>query len=154
VDTQKIDAIIAKFPRIQGNLLAILQEIQNEYRYLPEEELKYLSGRINVPLTHIYSVANFFHRFSLTPKGRHEVCVCLGTACHVNGGAEIFKRMKKDLGVGEGETTPDMQFTLEVVRCIGACSLAPAVTMDGDTYANMTPESTAKLLKEHQESEE
>lgn len=154
VEKEKIDRILAKFPGIKGNLIGILHEIQNEFRYLPEEELRYLSKKIDVPMTHIYSIANFYHRFSLTPKGEHELCVCLGTACHVKGGHNLLRQAQKDLKVDEGETTEDMKFTLQVVRCIGACSLAPAVMVDDQTYSKMTPKILRELVHSFEDKEE
>ena len=147
MEKEKIDQILLKFPEVNGNLIGILHEIQNEFRYLPEDELRHLSEKTAVPITQIYSIANFYHRFSLTPKGEHEICVCLGTACHVKGGQNLLKQAKRDLQIDEGETTADMQFTLEIVRCIGACSLAPAIMIDDQTYSTVTPETIRHLLK-------
>lgn len=150
----KIDQILSKFPEVNGNLIGILHEIQNEFRYLPEEELRYVSKKTGVPITQIYSIAHFYHRFSLTQKGKHVICVCLGTACHVKGGQNLLKQAKSDLQIEEGETTEDMQFTLEVVRCIGACSLAPAIMIDGQTYSTITPERISHLLKPSEAKED
>lgn len=150
VEKEKIDQIIANFPETRGNLIAILHEIQNEFRYLPEEELRYLSGKINVPMTQIYSIANFYNRFSLTPKGEHELCVCLGTACHVKGAGAVLREAKRKLDIDEGETTPDLKFTLEVVRCIGACSLAPAVVVDKKTHREVTPDRIVEIIEQCQ----
>ncbi len=147
MEKETIDQIISKFPETKGNLIGILHEIQNEFRYLPEEELRYLSRKINVHMTQIYSIANFYNRFSLTPTGEHELCVCLGTACHVKGGQNVLNQVKKDLRINEEETTEDMKFTLKVVRCLGACSLAPAVMVDDQTYSSMTPDSVRELVK-------
>ncbi len=147
MEKEKVDQIISKFSEIKGNLIGILHEIQNEFRYLPEEELRYLCKKINVPITHIYSIANFYNRFSLTPKGEHELCICLGTACHVKGASSILKEAKRKLDIDEGETTQDLKFTLEVVRCIGACSLAPAVTVDEKTHRQVTPEQLSEIIK-------
>lgn len=149
MEKEKIDQIVSKFPETKGNLIGILHEIQNEFRYLPEEELRYLSEQIAVPMTHIYSIANFYNRFSLTPKGEHELCVCLGTACHVKGAGAILREAKRRLGINEGETTPDLKFTLEVVRCIGACSLAPAVTMGEKTHRQVTREQMIELINQY-----
>lgn len=146
MDKAKMDLILSKFPDHRGHLIAILHEIQDEHRYLPEEELRYLSEKTGFPITQIYSIANFYHRFSLTPKGEHEICVCLGTACHVKGGTELLKQARRDLKIQEGETTRDMKVSLEIVRCIGACSLAPAVMVDGETHANISPESLNHLV--------
>jgi len=146
VEKEKIDHIISKFPETKGNLIGILHEIQNEFRYLPEEELRYLSEQIDIAITHIYSIANFYNRFSLTPKGEHELCICLGTACHVKGASAILKAAKRKLDIDEGETTQDMKFTLEIVRCIGACSLAPAVTVDEKTHRQVTPDHLIEII--------
>ena len=148
MEKEKVDHIIAKFPETKGNLIGILHEIQNEFRYLPEEELRYLSRRIGVPMTHIYSLANFYNRFSLTPKGEHELCVCLGTACHVKGASTTLDQAKRRLEISEGETTTDLKFTLEVVRCIGACSLAPAVVVDEKTHRQVTPDRMIEIIEQ------
>ena len=147
MEKTKIDQILAGFPEVKGNLIGILHEIQNTFRYLPEEELRYLSKKTGVPMTRIYSIAHFYNRFSLTPTGEHKVCVCLGTACHVKGGTRLLRQAEKDLKAKEGETTKDGKFTLEVVRCIGACSLAPAVMIDDQTYSDVTPVQISDLLK-------
>lgn len=146
MEKEKIDHIISRFSEIKGNLIGILHEIQNEFRYLPEEELRYLSERINIPMTHIYSIANFYNRFSLTPKGEHELCICLGTACHVKGASAILKKAKRILDIDEGETTTDLKFSLDVIRCIGACSLAPAVTVDEKTHRQITPDKMVEII--------
>ena len=146
MEKEKINHILAKFPEIKGNLIGILHEIQNEFRYLPEEELRYLSEQIDIPMTHIYSIANFYNRFSLTPKGEHELCICLGTACHVKGASAILKKAKRILDIDEGETTTDLKFSLDVIRCIGACSLAPAVTVDDKTHRQVTPDEIVEII--------
>ena len=146
MEKEKIHYILAKFPEIKGNLIGILHEIQNEFRYLPEEELRYLSEQIDIPMTHIFSIANFYNRFSLTPKGEHELCICLGTACHVKGASAILKKAKRILDIDEGETTTDLKFSLDVIRCIGACSLAPAVTVDEKTHRQVTPDEIVEII--------
>ncbi len=153
LEKEKIDNILLKYPDVKGNLIGILHEIQNEFRYLPEDELRYLSHKTNFPMTQIYSIANFFNRFSLTPKGEHIICVCLGTACHVKGASAILDKAKRRLNIDEGETTDDMKYSLEVVRCIGACSLAPAVVVDEDTYREVTPERVIEIIDQFEQSE-
>ena len=145
-----IDDILDNYPHVTGNLIAILHEIQSHYNYLPEDALRYLASATGVPATRLYSIATFYHFFSLTPKGKHQVRVCLGTACHVKGGQRILEEMQRKLGIKEGETTPDMHFTLEAVRCIGACSLAPVVVVDNDTYGSVTSKKTLTLLKRYE----
>jgi NADH:ubiquinone oxidoreductase subunit E len=149
VEKERIDRIVSKFPEAKGNLIAILHEIQNEFRYLPEEELRYLSKEIDVPMTQIYSIANFYNRFSLTPKGENEICVCLGTACHVKGGKQILDEVKHKLRINEGETTEDMKFSLEVVRCLGACSLAPCVLVNEETHRQVTPDQVTEIIEHY-----
>ncbi len=149
LDVETIDSILAKFPQPKGNLIAILHEVQNHYRYLPEEELRYISKRTGVPITQIYSIVNFYNRFSLKPKGKHVICVCLGTACHVKGAEKVINEVKMKLNIDVGETTDDMKFTLEEVRCIGACSLAPAVVVDETTYGKVTPKEMSSILAKY-----
>ena len=150
MEIAKIDSILSMFSETRGNLIAILHVIQNEFRYLPEEELRYLSKKVDIPMTQIYSIANFYNRFSLTPKGENEIHVCLGTACHVKGAPKILNEIKKKLNIGVGETTVDMKFSLEAVRCIGACSLAPAVVINENTYREVSSENIDEILTKYQ----
>ena len=150
IDLEKIDQILAGYPEIKGNLISILHEVQSLYNYLPEEALRYLAHKTNVPLTRLYGIATFYHFFSLTPKGRHSVNVCLGTACHVKGSPRILSLVKRKLGIEEGETTKDMGFTLNTVRCIGACSLAPVMVVDKDTHGNVTTPAVPDILKKYE----
>jgi NADH:ubiquinone oxidoreductase subunit E len=149
MDLNTVNAILEKFPDTTGNLIAILHEVQNRFRYLPEAELRYISRKINVPITQIYSIVNFYNRFSLTPKGKNEVSVCLGTACHVKGAERVVSEIKAKLNVGPGETTDDMNFSFNKVRCIGACSLAPAVVVNEETYGQVTPKQIGKILSKY-----
>jgi NADH:ubiquinone oxidoreductase subunit E len=152
MDVAGVDEILNKFDGVKGNLIGILHEVQNRYSYLPEEELRYISKRTRIPMTQIYSIANFYNRFSLKPKGKNVISVCLGTACHVKGAQKVMNALHERLNVQTGETTDDMQFTLEEVRCIGACSLAPAVVVNEETYGQVTPKQVASLLKQHDSS--
>ena len=149
MEKEIIDRILSNFPETRGNLIGILHEIQNEFRYLPEEELRYLSKKIHVPMTQIYSIANFYNRFSLTPKAENTISVCLGTACHVKGSGKILDELKHKLNIQEGENTEDMKFCLEVVRCIGACSLAPAVVVNEQTYRNVAIDQLDEILSRY-----
>ena len=108
--------------------------------------MRYLSRKIDIPITQIYSIANFYNRFSLTPKGEYEISLCLGTACHVKGAGKILDEIKRKLKIKEGETTEDMMFTLEVVRCLGACSLAPCVVVNDETHREVTPEKMVEII--------
>ncbi len=149
MDVAAVEAILEKYPQVRGNLIGILHEVQNHFHYLPEAELRYISKRTGIPITQIYSIVNFYNRFSLTPKGRNEVCVCLGTACHVNGAEKVLNAIEEKLHIKPGETTDDMRYSLEEVRCIGACSLAPAVVINEETYGQVTPRQVGKLLDKY-----
>ncbi len=130
-----------------GSLLAILFEVQDRFHFVPPEALILVSQRLGVPLSQAYSVATFYHAFSLTPRGRHLVHVCTGTACHVRGAAQVLDRLKTVLGIPPGETTQDRQFTLETVNCLGACALGPVVVLDGEYSGQMTAQRVDRLLK-------
>ena len=130
-----------------GSLINVLEEIQAEYRYLPQEALVLVSDRMGVPLSQVYSVATFYHAFSLKPSGEHSICVCTGTACHVRGAVQVLNRLGSQLGIEPGETTRDRMFTLETGNCLGACALGPVVVVDGEYEGNMTPKKVDKLLK-------
>ena len=151
MDVTAIDTIISKFPEVKGNLIGILHEVQNHFRYLPEEELRYISSKTDIPITQIYSIVNFYNRFSLKPKGKNEICVCLGTACHVKGAEKVMNALEDNLNIQKGESTDDMNFSLEEVRCIGACSLAPAVVINDETYGLVTPHRIPSLLSKYKD---
>jgi len=131
-----------------SNLIAVLQRVQEYYGYLPEpvvDEIARLSG---VPASRIYGIVTFYAQFSTEPSGRHKVFVCHGTACHVAGAPRITEAIEQELGVADGGTTPDMSFTLDSVACMGACSQAPVMRVDADTFGNLTPDSTRKYIQE------
>jgi len=130
-----------------ASLIAVLESIQAQYRYLPFEALVLASERLGVPLAQAYSVATFYHAFSLKPKGEHCLHVCMGTACHVRGSPQVLDRLQTKLGVKPGGTTRDRLFTLETVNCLGACALGPIVVTDGDYSGQMTAQKVDTLLK-------
>jgi NADH:ubiquinone oxidoreductase subunit E len=130
VDKEKLDEIILKYQRSKAHLLAIFQDVQKEYRYLPKEAVKHICRRLGVPEVHGFEVATFYKSLSLKPRGKHTVHVCLGTACHLKGGADVLLSFIRELKVKTGETTADGAFTLESVNCLGACALAPLVRVD------------------------
>jgi len=130
-----------------SSLISALEEIQGRYRYLPKEAMILVSERMGVPLSQVYSVATFYNAFSLVPRGKHTICVCTGTACHVRGAAQVLNRLETKLGVGPGETTHDRQFTLETVNCLGCCALGPVVVLDDEYEGQMTTKKVDKLLK-------
>jgi NADH:ubiquinone oxidoreductase subunit E len=146
-DLTAVDEILERHPQVTGNVIAILHDVQSRYGWLPEPVLRHLSGKTGVPITRLYGIASFYHFLSLKPKGRHQLHVCLGTACHVKGGARILDDLERRLGIEAGETTPDMRYSLDEVRCVGACSFAPVVVVDQSTHGEMTPKRLADLLK-------
>ena len=135
---ERVDEIIASYAAKPTALIMILQEVQSEYFYLPREALSRISERMDLALSQIYGVATFYKAFSLEPRGRHHVCVCTGTACHVRNSRSILEKLERDLGVERGKTTADREFTLETVNCVGACALGPVVVADEKYYGHLT----------------
>jgi NADH-quinone oxidoreductase subunit E len=130
-----------------SSLMSVLEGIQARYRYLPREAMILVSDRLGVPLSQVYSVATFYHAFSLEPRGKHTVSVCTGTACHVRGAVQVLDRLETKLNVAAGGTTRDREFTLETVNCLGCCALGPVVVLDGEYEGQMTTGKVDKLLK-------
>jgi len=149
-DKQEITAIIGKYKAEEGQLIAILQDIQSRFYYLPKEALVQVSEAVNVPLSRVYSVATFFKAFSLEPKGRHTVSVCLGTACHVRGAPKVLEQIERKLKINTGETTSDFKFTLETVNCMGCCALGPVVRIDGKYFGQINTGQVASILSEYE----
>jgi NADH-quinone oxidoreductase subunit E len=127
-------------------LIPILEDIQEHYRYLPEDVLKIVAKELNIPLVDVYGVATFYQAFSLEPKGDHVITVCCGTACYIRGGAKILKTLSKELHVLPGKTTKDGKFTLETVNCLGCCASGPVVLIDGEINSGMTPQKILDKL--------
>jgi NADH-quinone oxidoreductase subunit E len=146
---QKIKSILARYQRDAGMLVAILQDVQVEYNYLPKEALENVSEGLDIPLSRVYSVASFFKAFSLKPRGRHIINVCLGTACHVRGAVRVLDEIERKLGIKSGETTKDLKYTLETVNCVGACALGPIVVIDGNYSGEMTGSKVKPLLESY-----
>ena len=145
---QKIDEIISAHSG-EKPIVAILQDIQEEYRYLPRESFDYLSEKLGVSLAKIYSIATFYENFSLTPKGKYVIKICDGTACHVRKSIPILEALRKELGLTDGKNTTDvLMYTVETVSCLGACGLAPVLTVNDKVYPAMTPEKAVDLLSE------
>ncbi|OPX43902.1 NADP-reducing hydrogenase subunit HndA [Ruminiclostridium hungatei] len=143
-----VDAVLNKYDHNKSYLIAVLQEIQNEYKYLPEDLLEQVARKLDINLSKIFSVATFYENFSLVPKGKYIIKVCDGTACHVRKSIPILNAMRKELGLDEKKhTTDDMLFTVETVSCLGACGLAPVITINDKVYAKMTPDMTVEILK-------
>ena len=147
-DEKTVNKIVKKVGG--SSLIAILQELQFHYNHLPEQVLVLLSKKLEVPLSKIFSLATFYQSFSLKPRGKNLVKVCLGTACHVKGGDNLLEKAKRDLNLSDEDmTTKDLGFTVEKVRCLGCCSLAPVVLVNRDTYGSMTQEKMPKVLKKY-----
>lgn len=146
---EKAEAIIDNYQRNKGLLISILQDIQTEYNYLPKEALIQVSRSLDVPLSQVYSVVTFFKAFSLEPRGRHLINVCLGTACHVRGGGKILESIERELGINSGKTTGDRKFTLETVNCVGACALGPIVIVDGKFSGQMATNKVKPLVESY-----
>jgi NADH-quinone oxidoreductase subunit E len=142
----KVESVLDRHQRDPGMLVAILQDIQAEYNYLPREALEEVSKGLCVPLSQVYSVATFFKALSLKPRGRHLINVCLGTACHVRGAVRVLEAMERELAISSGETTKDLRFTLETVNCVGACALGPVVIVDGEYHGQMKAEKAKGVL--------
>ena len=150
MDNNKIDQIINKHRGDASSLIQVLLEIQRENHWLPKEVLEKVSEELNVPLSRIQHIATFYKAFSLVPKGRHEVVICLGTACHVRGGVRIVDRAEHVLGIKAGETTSDMKFSLETVRCLGCCALGPVMVVDGKYHGKLVPAKAEDVLKTYE----
>lgn len=146
---EKVQSVLDNYDNDRGMLVAILQDIQAEYNYLPREVLEQVSKSLDVPLSQVYSVATFFKALSLIPRGRHLINVCLGTACHVRGAVRVLEAIERDLDIKPGETTPDLKFTLETVNCVGACALGPVVIVDGEYYGQMKTEKVKGVLQNY-----
>jgi len=147
MNPETLDAILDRYNRNPAQLIPILQDVQAEENYLPREALEVISEKLDIPLVRIYSVATFYKAFSLKPRGKHIIQVCMGTACHVRGAPRILDKMVRDLGVQPGATTKDMEFTLETVNCLGACALGPIVVVDGEYHGQMTSPKWDKIYK-------
>ena len=145
----KTDEIIASHGLTQAALIPIIQDIQAEYRYLPPELLSYVASKLSIDEAKAYSVATFYENFSFEPKGKYIIKICNGTACHVRKSVSILERLYSELGLSEEKaTTDDMMFTLETVSCLGACGLAPVLTVNDKVYPAMTPDAAAELIRE------
>jgi NADH-quinone oxidoreductase subunit E len=142
----QVSEILDRYPADRTSSLAVLEDIQAEYKYLPREALEATAERLRMPLSEVYQIATFFKAFSLTPKGDHIVKVCLGTACHVGGGPRILAAIEKNLGIKAGNTTPDHEFSLEVIRCVGACALGPVVIVDDHVHGKMSDAKATELI--------
>ncbi len=143
----QIDAIIEQNGGKGSAILSILQDVQAKEKYLPKEALEYIGEKLHIPLNKVYRIATFYRAFSLSPRGKHEVCICVGTACHVRGAQRIADQVKLALDIRPGETTKDKNFTLETVNCLGVCAAGPVVAIDGQYFGKMSPAKVDGTLK-------
>lgn len=146
----KVDDAIQKFKGRPGALIPVLEECQIIVGYLPVELQDYIGAKLNIPGSTIYGVVTFYSFFSMVPKGRHVVKVCLGTACYVRGTKQLMEKISAEFGIGVGETTEDRRFSLEAVRCLGACGLAPVVVVNEDTHGGIKPNAMSEILEQYE----
>ena len=144
---EKVTEIIQHYDSDKGFLVPILQDVQKEYNYLPREALNAISTILDLPLSRIYEVATFYKAFSLVPRGRHLLSLCMGTACHVRGATLLQENIERTLGIDAGETSDDLEFTFETVNCLGACALGPVLVVDEEYQGQVTLSKTNKILK-------
>jgi NADH:ubiquinone oxidoreductase subunit E len=145
----KLNEIIKKHKGKPGGLIPVLEEAQVALEYLPIAVQKKIALELNLPLSRVYGVVTFYSFFTMTPRGKHTVRVCLGTACYVRGGKAISETLEKEFGISSGETTPDRMFTLETIRCLGACGLGPVVVVDEDVHGRVKPSKVKEILSQY-----
>lgn len=143
---ESLQEVFDKYRDVSGAIIPVLQEAQDIYGYLPKEVLEQISEELKIPLSKVYGITTFYAQFHLTPRGRNIVRVCLGTACHVRGGAQVLEKLQEELQIDDGETTEDLSFTLESVACIGACGLAPVIMINDDTHGKLAPDKIKEIL--------
>lgn len=146
----KLDELLAKYDHQKGALIPVLQKAQEIYGYLPADVLKQISRGLKLPLAKVYGVVTFYAQFRLTPMGRNVIRVCMGTACHVRGGAKVLESIEKELGIKDGGTTEDSRFTLEIIACVGACGLAPVFSVNNIVHGKMAPDKVAGVLAKYE----
>ncbi len=146
----KVEGLIDSYVDKKEQLISLLQDIQAEFNYIPQDVIIKISQKLDIPLSQVFSVATFFQAFSLKPRGRHTITVCVGTACHVKGGQRLVEKMARDYNLKPGETTDDERFTLETANCLGCCALGPVVVVDGKYESQVNPEKLDKILKKYE----
>ncbi len=147
MNSRKLNSMLKNRKGTQSELIEVLQDVQKSYKYLPEEVLRVVSEKLEVPLIEVFRVANFYKAFTLKPRGKHLLTICMGTACHVRGAPKFLDEVLGQLNVRPGETTEDGQFTVETVNCLGACALGPVVVLDGKYYDHMTTGKLRMLMQ-------
>ncbi|MGB3091848.1 MAG: NADH-quinone oxidoreductase subunit NuoE [Candidatus Zixiibacteriota bacterium] len=149
-ETNTVDSLVDKYGAKKEALIPILQDLQSDLNWLPEEVLRAVADKLGVPLMDVYGAASFYRTFSLKPRGKHIITVCVGTACHVRGGQRIVDEIGRMLDLAPGETTPDQNFTLETVNCLGCCAIGPIVVVDREYYGEMTTRKVSSVLEKYQ----
>ncbi len=150
MDARVIDSILKRHPKDPSSIIQVMLDIQNELYYLPRDVLKYISTCLDVPPSRTYSLATFYKAFSLKPKGKHPISVCTGTACHVQGAVKIMEQLERQLRIKEGETTPDNKFSVQSVRCLGCCGLAPVITVGKNLHGKVPASKVSKILNQYE----
>jgi len=149
-ELEKVDEIIESHYWEESALIGILQDVQREFNYLPRPILKHIAQRLDIPLNRVYSVATFYRAFTLKPRGKYTISVCLGTACHVRGGKRVVEELERRLGIKAPDTTADLKYSLQTVNCLGACALGPVVVVNGEYHGQVTPKKVVGILKQYQ----
>ena len=146
----KVEKLIESYVDKKEQLISLLQDVQAEFNYIPQDVIVRISQKLEMPLSQVFSVATFFQAFSLKPRGRHTITVCLGTACHIKGGQKLVDKMERDYDLKPGESTEDMRFSLETANCLGCCALGPVVVIDGKYESKVTLDKLDKILKNYE----
>lgn len=146
-DREIVDIILEKYDWRNECIIMILQDVQEHFRYLPRPALEYIGAKMNIPISQLYGIATFYKAFSLKPKGRCHICLCEGTACHVKGAPLLLERLHTEMNLRPGQMTPDGAYSLDIVRCVGACSLAPIVLVGDEVYGNLNQHKLMKIIR-------
>ncbi len=147
MDLTAVDSICARYSGKPDQLIGILQDVQRECNYLPREALERVGEKMGIPLSRVYAVATFFKAFSLEPRGKNHVCVCMGTACHVRGAPKVLSEIEREIGIKAGETDKELKYTLETVNCVGACALGPVVVANGEYHGKLDTQLVRKMIE-------
>ena len=147
---QELAVFIEELPTKAGHLVTALHKAQHLFGYLPEEVQRFVAEHMEVPVVHVYGVVTFYSFFTMTPKGKHPISICMGTACYVRGAEKVLDEFKKELNIEVGQTSPDGKFSLSSLRCVGACGLAPVVLVGDKTYGRIAPDDVKNILKEYE----
>ena len=150
IDVSQVDALLEPYLGKKGTVIPVLQKVQEHYGYLPRPAMERVARLMKIPLSRLYGVATFYAQFKMAPRGRYIIRVCKGTACHIQGSPKVAARVEEVLGIGVGETTPDLKFTLEEVACIGACALAPVMMINDNPHGRLTPDRIKEILDSYE----